>query len=89
MMISTSIRQLFDLADHVAIITGGAGFLGVQHAEAIAEAGGMPILWDINGEAATTKAFEIAEKFNFLASERAPFITGACLVVDGGQTRSF
>jgi len=64
MMISTSVRQLFDLTDHVAIITGGAGFLGVQHAEAIAEAGGIPILWDINGEAATTKAFEIAEKFN-------------------------
>jgi 3-oxoacyl-[acyl-carrier protein] reductase len=31
---------------------------------------------------------EIADAVVFLASERASFITGACLVVDGGQTRS-
>lgn len=31
---------------------------------------------------------EIADAAVFLASERASFITGACLVVDGGQTRS-
>jgi len=31
---------------------------------------------------------EIANAVVFLASERASFITGACLVVDGGQTRS-
>ena len=29
------------------MITGGAGFLGVQHAEAIAEMGGIPIIIDI------------------------------------------
>jgi 3-oxoacyl-[acyl-carrier protein] reductase len=32
---------------------------------------------------------EIADAVVFLASARASFITGACLVVDGGQTRSF
>ncbi len=32
---------------------------------------------------------EIADAVVFLASKRASFITGACLVVDGGQTRSF
>ena len=31
---------------------------------------------------------EIADAIVFLASGRASFITGACLVVDGGQTRS-
>lgn len=34
------------------------------------------------------RAEEIADSVVFLASERASFITGACLVVDGGQTRS-
>ena len=32
---------------------------------------------------------EIADAAVFLASDRASFITGACVVVDGGQTRSF
>jgi 3-oxoacyl-[acyl-carrier protein] reductase len=31
---------------------------------------------------------EIADAVVFLSSDRASFITGACLVVDGGQTRS-
>lgn len=31
---------------------------------------------------------EVADAVVFLASERASFITGSCLVVDGGQTRS-
>ena len=43
----------FSLENRVAIITGGAGLLGAQHAEAIAEAGGIPILWDINAEASS------------------------------------
>ena len=40
-------RNLFDLTGRVAIITGGTGLLGQQHAEAIAEAGGIPVLADI------------------------------------------
>lgn len=34
-------------------------------------------------------AAEIADMVVFLASERASFVTGATMVVDGGQTRSF
>ncbi len=37
---------LFDLTDKVAVITGGGGLLGRQHAAAIASAGGIPVVWD-------------------------------------------
>lgn len=40
-------KQLFDLTDRVAIITGGAGLLGSKHAEIIAAAGGSPVLIDL------------------------------------------
>jgi len=40
-------KDLFDLTKRVALITGGTGLLGQQHAEAIASAGGIPVLVDI------------------------------------------
>jgi NAD(P)-dependent dehydrogenase (short-subunit alcohol dehydrogenase family) len=46
-----SARDLFDLTGRVAIVTGGAGMLGVEHAEAIAEAGGIPVLADLRQDA--------------------------------------
>ena len=55
--------ERFRLDQRVAIITGGAGVLGVQHAEAIAEAGGIPVLWDINKEANLQAAERITEKY--------------------------
>jgi NAD(P)-dependent dehydrogenase (short-subunit alcohol dehydrogenase family) len=53
--------EKFRLDNRVAVITGGAGLLGVQHAEAIAEAGGIPVLWDINEELAVNEAERIQE----------------------------
>ncbi len=44
------VRESFDLTNRVAVITGGAGLLGVKHAEAIAEMGGIPVLLDVNKE---------------------------------------
>ena len=55
--------SLFDLTGRVAVITGGAGMLGVRHAEAIAEFGGVPVLVDVRGDDATQRAAEIAERF--------------------------
>jgi len=46
----------FDLTSRVAVITGGAGLLGGQHAAAIAGAGGVPVLVDVDGEAAERAA---------------------------------
>jgi NAD(P)-dependent dehydrogenase (short-subunit alcohol dehydrogenase family) len=40
-------KDPFDLTGRVAVITGGTGLLGQQHAEAIAGAGGIPVLADI------------------------------------------
>ncbi|HEY7514380.1 MAG TPA: oxidoreductase, partial [Vicinamibacteria bacterium] len=40
-------RAAFDLRGRVALITGGAGMLGREHADAVAEAGGHPVLVDL------------------------------------------
>ena len=53
-------RTLFDLSGRVAVITGGAGLLGRQHAEAIARAGGIPVLADLHEAPAEERAREIA-----------------------------
>ena len=58
-----NIFEKFRLDNRVAVITGGAGLLGVQHAEAIAEAGGIPVLWDIDEKAVVEGAEKIAEMF--------------------------
>lgn len=47
---TTSARDLFDLSGRVAVITGGAGLLGLQHAAVIAAAGGRPVLVDLSDE---------------------------------------
>ena len=49
----------FSLQDRVAIVTGGAGLLGVRHGEAIAAAGGVAILADLRGADAEARAAEI------------------------------
>jgi len=54
----------FNLDEKVAIITGGAGLLGVRHAEVIAEAGGVPVLWDIDSQAVQDRSREIAERYD-------------------------
>ena len=58
-----SVRDRFDLSDRVAIITGGGGFFGVKHAEAIAEMGAVPVLLDVDLERAEANASEVADRF--------------------------
>jgi NAD(P)-dependent dehydrogenase (short-subunit alcohol dehydrogenase family) len=60
---SKSVKESFDLTGRVAVITGGAGLLGIMHAEAIAEMGGIPVIADVRAEAAKNRAEEIAERF--------------------------
>jgi len=55
--------QRFRIEGRVVIITGGAGLLGEQHARSVAEAGGIPVLLDINGSGADKKARRIAKNY--------------------------
>jgi NAD(P)-dependent dehydrogenase (short-subunit alcohol dehydrogenase family) len=82
-MIKTSqSSQLFDLTGRVAIITGGAGLLGEQHAEAIAQAGGIPVLVDIDRQRTREKAERIAAKFEVPSWGAAADITDRRTVED-------
>lgn len=54
------LESMFNLTGRVAVITGGTGLLGLQHAEAIASAGGIPVLADLRTDTgdASRAAFE-------------------------------
>lgn len=51
MSAKTQLSDLFSLNSRVAIITGGGGLLGYQHAATVAALGGIPVLLDISLEA--------------------------------------
>lgn len=53
----------FSLENRVALITGGAGLLGRQHAEAIAQAGGLPVLADIPAARPREVAAQLSEQW--------------------------
>ncbi|MCA9643084.1 MAG: hypothetical protein KC492_20440, partial [Myxococcales bacterium] len=55
----SKLAQRFDLTGKVALITGGAGLLGQQHGRAIWEAGGTPVLADLNLEPARAAALRL------------------------------
>jgi NAD(P)-dependent dehydrogenase (short-subunit alcohol dehydrogenase family) len=58
------IAAAFDLTGRVAVITGGGGLLGRQHAAAIAELGGTPVLLDIDRDAADEAAAALRDCFD-------------------------
>ena len=63
-MSTTSARQsAFDLSGRVVMITGGAGLLGAEHASAIAEAGGIPVIADLRGADAEKAARAIRDRY--------------------------
>jgi len=55
--------KLFDLTGRVAVITGGAGLLGRQHAYAIAGAGGIPVVVDLDQARAESLVQECSSKY--------------------------
>jgi NAD(P)-dependent dehydrogenase (short-subunit alcohol dehydrogenase family) len=54
----------FNMKNKLTIVTGGAGLLGKQHVEAIIEAGGDIVVFDINMEAMQQFASDIKNKYN-------------------------
>jgi NAD(P)-dependent dehydrogenase (short-subunit alcohol dehydrogenase family) len=71
----TELANLFDLSGRVAVITGGAGLLGEQHARAIASAGGIPVLVDIQQQRTSEKAAALSREYGVPAIGRAADIT--------------
>jgi len=58
----------FDLSGRVILITGGSGLLGVEHAKAIADAGGTPVIADVRSGAAEDCASTIQREYGVPAS---------------------
>jgi len=54
--------QLFDLTDRVALVTGGAGLLGEQFCDTLAEAGAQVIIGDLNASAASDICASLKKK---------------------------
>ena len=78
--------ERFSLAGRVAVITGGAGLLGREHAAAIAETGGTPVLWDIDEARLTKTAAEIAANWSRPCLSRVVDITNPDEVAAGLRT---
>jgi NAD(P)-dependent dehydrogenase (short-subunit alcohol dehydrogenase family) len=55
--------DLFSLQGRVAIITGGGGMLGYQHAATIVGLGGHPVLLDIDDQGLTANAERLKSEF--------------------------
>jgi NAD(P)-dependent dehydrogenase (short-subunit alcohol dehydrogenase family) len=70
-------RALFDLTGRVAIITGGAGLLGYKHAEAIASAGGRPVLVDLAAADPIARAEQLSAAYGVDALGSVTDITKA------------
>lgn len=58
-----SLPQAFDITGRTAVITGGSGLLGIQHARALAEIGANVVIADIDIARAETEADKIRADF--------------------------
>ena len=59
---NSSFTEKFSLQGKVAVITGGAGLLGQEHAIALGSAGAKVIIWDINDDAIASAVIRIKEQ---------------------------
>lgn len=80
-----NVETLFRLDGRVAVITGGAGLLGYQHAATVAGLGGIPVLLDINAEGLAANAARLAEEIGCEALTLVADITDLDAVAAAGQ----
>lgn len=80
-----SVEALFRLDGRVAVITGGAGLLGYQHAATVAGLGGIPVLLDINAEGLAANTTRLAEETGCEALTLVADITDLDAVAAAGQ----
>ena len=60
---NSAVQDLFNLTNKTAIITGGAGLLGIKHAEALMEFGANCVIVDLNYIKAKEVADALTEKY--------------------------
>jgi len=80
--VNESMTTRFSLVNQVVLITGGAGLLGRKHGEAVAEAGGIPVLLDIQRELVEVVANQLA------ADYKVPALGLICDITDKKQIQS-
>src|SRR3954454_5796897 len=56
-----NVKELFDLTDKVAVVTGGAGGIGEVYAEALCGAGACVVIADVNVDTATLTAEALSD----------------------------
>ena len=70
-----NLHDFFGMTGRVVIITGGTGLLGQRHAEAIASAGGIPVLADVRSGEVDPREPAFVERFGEAASAVAVDVT--------------
>lgn len=74
-MSAPNIASLFDLQGQVALITGGAGLLGYQHAATVLACGGSPVLLDIDLAGLRRTEAQLTQEFGRVVIYKACDIT--------------
>ncbi len=60
--------KIFSLKNKIVVITGAAGLLGRQHADAVAKAGGIPVLLDLQAELVEKLATDLQSRHDVLTA---------------------
>lgn len=71
----SGVEELFAMPERVVVVTGGAGLLGRQHAEAVASAGAHPVLVDIAAGPAAAFARQLSDNYGVESSSFTADIT--------------